>query len=79
MIASLVGGLVIILFAFLLHMNAAMKRARHAAAKELEASAGRARMCHPPTTCWQLADGNKFGMFLSHFKDEAGSDARCTP
>ena len=76
MIASLVGGLAISLLAFLLHMNAAMSKARQAAAMEREASAARGRLSHPPTTSWQLRQGNRYCMFLSHFKVEAGSDAR---
>merc|ERR1719424_880676 len=76
MIASLVGGLAISLLAFLLHMNAALRKARQAAATEREASAARGRLSHPPTTSWQLRQGNRYCMFLSHFKVEAGSDAR---
>ena len=79
MIASLVGGLAISLLAFLLHMNAALRKARQAAATEREASAARGRLSHPPTTSWQLRQGNRYCMFLSHFKVEAGSDARCMP
>merc|ERR1719424_347162 len=76
MIASLVGGLAISLLAFLLHMNAALQKARQAAATEREASAARGRLSQPPTTNWQLRQGNRYCMFLSHFKVEAGSDAR---
>ena len=33
-------------------------------------------MTQPPTTKWPLKEGNKYLTFLSHFKMEAGSDAR---
>jgi len=50
--------------------------AARAAATEREASIARGRLSIPPTTSWELRQGNCFGMFLSHFKEEAGSDAR---
>ncbi|KAL1519101.1 hypothetical protein AB1Y20_003366 [Prymnesium parvum] len=36
----------------------------------------RGRMAHPPTTRWQLHPSKRFCLFLSHYKEEAGSDAR---
>ena len=33
-------------------------------------------MSHPPTCDWQLQPGNSYLTFLSHYKVEAGSDAR---
>ena len=50
--------------------------AARAAAAEREASIARGHLSHPPTTSWELHPGNRFCMFLSHFKVEAGSDAR---
>eukprot|EP00964_Phaeocystis_antarctica_P107964 scaffold72598_cov40-Phaeocystis_antarctica.AAC.4 len=47
-----------------------------AVAIEHEASIARGRLSHPPTTSWELHESNCFGIFLSHFKEEAGSDAR---
>ena len=42
---------------------------------QLEATArARGRMRNPPTTAW--ATDNSFCTFLSHYKEEAGSDAR---
>ena len=50
--------------------------ASRAVAAEREASIARGRLTHPPTTSWKLRKGNRYSMFLSHFKEEAGSDAR---
>eukprot|EP00964_Phaeocystis_antarctica_P004986 scaffold2716_cov64-Phaeocystis_antarctica.AAC.11 len=50
--------------------------AARAAAAEREAFIARGRLTHPPTHSWELCQGNRFCMFLSHFKVEAGSDAR---
>ena len=36
----------------------------------------RGRMSHPPTCTWALRPGNRYCTFLSHFKVEAGADAR---
>ena len=52
------------------------RAAARAAAAEREASIARGRLSHPPTTSWELRQGNRFCVFLSHFKEEAGSDAR---
>ena len=42
----------------------------------LDAKQGQGRMAHPPTTKWHYEEGNRFACFLSHYKVEAGSDAR---
>eukprot|EP00964_Phaeocystis_antarctica_P008662 scaffold4690_cov64-Phaeocystis_antarctica.AAC.2 len=52
------------------------RSAARAAAAEREAVIARGRLSHPPTTSWELRQGNRYCMFLSHFKEEAGSDAR---
>ena len=52
------------------------REAARAAAAEREAVIARGRLSHPPTTSWELRQGNRYCMFLSHFKVEAGSDAR---
>ena len=52
------------------------RAAARAAAAAGEAAAARGRMTQPPTTKWPLKEGNKYLTFLSHFKMEAGSDAR---
>ena len=36
----------------------------------------RSFMTSPPTHNWELRQGNRYCAFLSHFKVEAGSDAR---
>ena len=33
-------------------------------------------MTHPPKTRWELNGGHKYCTFLSHYKVEAGADAR---
>ena len=58
--------------------HAAQSAARAAAAGH-EASILRGRLSFPPTHNWEMRDGNRYCMFLSHFKVEAGSDARCEP
>ena len=52
------------------------RSAARSAAVEREASIARGRLTHPPTHDWELCKGNRYCMFLSHFKVEAGSDAR---
>ena len=52
------------------------RRAARAAAAERAASISRGRLSYPPTHKWELRQGNRYCMFLSHFKEEAGSDAR---
>ena len=52
------------------------RSAARSAAAECEASVARGRLTHPPSHNWELRQGNCFCMFLSHFKVEAGSDAR---
>ena len=36
----------------------------------------RGRLSNPPMHSWELRQGNRYCVFLSHFKEEAGSDAR---
>ena len=60
--------------------NQAVKSTRAAAssaAAERKASIARGRLSQPPLYAWKLRSGNRYGLFISHFKDEAGSDARC--
>ena len=52
------------------------KAAARAAAVEREASIAQGRLSNPPSHNWKLREGNRYCMFLSHFKEEAGSDAR---
>ena len=51
-------------------------KAARAAAAEREASIARGRLTTPPMHNWELRQGNRYCVFLSHFKEEAGSDAR---
>jgi hypothetical protein len=52
------------------------RKAARAAAAEREASIARGRLTTPPFHNWKLRQGNRYCVFLSHFKVEAGSDAR---
>lgn len=52
------------------------RAAARAAAVEREASIARGRLSSPQTTSWELRQGNRFCVFLSHFKEEAGANAR---
>ena len=52
------------------------RKAARAAAAEREASIARGRLTTPPIHKWELRQGNRYCVFLSHFKEEAGSDAR---
>lgn len=52
------------------------RKAARAAAAEREASIARGRLTTPPMHKWELRQGNRYCVFLSHFKEEAGSDAR---
>ena len=52
------------------------RAAARAAAAERKASIARGRLTHPPSHEWELRQGNRYCIFLSHFKEEAGSDAR---
>ena len=33
-------------------------------------------LAKPPRVRWELGPGNKYAVFLSHYKDEAGMEAR---
>ena len=52
------------------------RSAARAADAERKAFIARGRLSHPPSYNWELCNGNRYCMFLSHFKVEAGSDAR---
>ena len=77
LISTLLSSLMV---ASLLTVYQAFKSTRAAAssaAAERKAAIARGRLSHPPMYDWKLRSGNRYGLFLSHFKDEAGSDARC--
>eukprot|EP00908_Phaeocystis_cordata_P021907 Transcript_4311.p1 GENE.Transcript_4311~~Transcript_4311.p1 ORF type:complete len:682 (+),score=196.31 Transcript_4311:167-2212(+) len=76
MVLALVAGLLLSLLVFLLQLNESARTARRIADAERTAAAARGRMSNPPTCDWQLRAGNKYLAFLSHYKVEAGSDAR---
>ena len=70
--AAFLGALIMSVHNF--RAAAAAQAREDAAAREAEEARG--RMSSPPTTKWVLPDGFKYCTFLSHFKVEAGSDAR---
>ena len=51
-----------------------VQRPQHVQRMQAVHAAG--RMAHPPTCAWSLGEGKSFAAFLSHYKVEAGSDAR---
>ena len=72
-------GIMVMLVPLCLLLYAAAQAARAArrnAVAEGAAAAARGRMSSPPTCNWQLKEGNSYLTFLSHYKVEAGSDAR---
>ena len=79
MVLALVAGLLISSLVVFLQMNESARSTRRTADTERAAAAARGRMSNPPTCDWKLKEGNEYLAFLSHFKVEAGSDARCTP
>jgi len=72
LLASLIVASVLAVYQ-VYHSTLGLARAADA---EREASIARGRLSHPPSHNWELRQGNRFCMFLSHFKVEAGSDAR---
>ena len=72
LLASILVGVVLAVY----QMYRAAQLAARMAAAEREAAEARGRMSSPPSCDWMLKEGNKYLTFLSHFKVEAGSDAR---
>ena len=72
LLASVIVGSVLAVY----QVYHSTRAAARAAAAEREACIARGHLSHPPTTSWELRQGNRFCAFLSHFKEEAGSDAR---
>ena len=76
LIFTLLASLIVASVLAVYQVYQSTRRAARTAAAEHEASIARGRLTHPPTHNWELRQGNRFCMFLSHFKVEAGSDAR---
>ena len=72
LLASVIVGSVLAVY----QVYHSTRAAARAAAVEREASIARGRLSHPPTISWELREGNRYCVFLSHFKEEAGSNAR---
>ena len=72
LLASLIVGSVLAVY----QVYQSTQGAARAAAADRDASIARGRLSHPPSHEWELRQGNRYCMFLSHFKEEAGSDAR---
>ena len=72
LLVALVAGCVLVA----IELTSEANEARRASAANRAAEAARGRMSKPPFCNWKLEDGNKYCVFLSHFKVEAGS-ARC--
>ena len=71
-IVGLVGSVLAVYPVYLSTLAAA-----RAAAAEREASIARGRLFHPPTTSWELRQGNRYCVFLSHcwLRQRGGSAA----
>ena len=76
LIFTLLASLIVASVLAVYQVYQSTRGAARAAAAEHEASIARGRLTHPPTHDWEMRQGNRFCMFLSHFKVEAGSDAR---
>ena len=72
LLASVIVGSVLAVY----QVYHSTRAAARAAAVEREASIARGRLSHPPTISWELRQGNRYCVFLSHFKEEAGANAR---
>ena len=72
LLASVIVGSVLAVY----QVYHSTRAAARAAAVEREASIARGRLTTPPMHSWELRQGNRYCVFLSHFKEEAGSDAR---
>ena len=76
LVSAVLSAAVVAIVYTIQQLKARLRKARLEAAAEREASAARGRMSYPPSCDWQNAEGNKYCTFLSHYKVEAGSDAR---
>tara|TARA_B110001469_G_C9599261_1_gene297702 strand:- start:237 stop:1019 length:783 start_codon:yes stop_codon:yes gene_type:complete len=75
-LASVIPVLIVALVQTAYQAYQSARGAARAAAAEHADSIARGRLHHPPSHNWELRQGNRFCIFLSHFKVEAGSDAR---
>ena len=76
LVCTLLASIIVAVLLAACQMYRAAKTAARMAAAQREAAEARGRMSTPPTCDWKLKEGNKYLTFLSHFKVEAGSDAR---
>jgi len=76
LIVTLLASLIVASVLAVYQVHQSTRAAWRVVAAEREASIARGRLSHPPSHGWQLRQGNRYCMFLSHFKEEAGSDAR---
>ena len=72
LLASLLVALVLVVY----QVYRSTRTVARAVAARRKAFIARGRLSYPPSYDWVPTDGNKFAMFLSHYKVEAGSDAR---
>ena len=76
MIGTLIMSLVICGVVLFMTMTQSAREAVRALKAAHAEEAARGRMSLPPVCDWQLAKGHNYCTFLSHYKVEAGSDAR---
>ena len=76
LILALLASLIVASVLAVYQVHQSTRAAARTAAAEREVSIARGRLSNPPSHKWELRQGNRYCMFLSHFKVEAGSDAR---
>ena len=76
LIFTLLASLIVASVLAVYQVHSSTRAMARAAAAEREAFIARGRLSHPASHNWELHQGNRFCTFLSHFKVEAGSDAR---
>eukprot|EP00964_Phaeocystis_antarctica_P048836 scaffold28282_cov74-Phaeocystis_antarctica.AAC.6 len=76
LIFTLLASVIVASVLAVYQVHQSTRAVERAADTEREAVIARGRLSRPPTHDWELCKGNRYCMFLSHFKVEAGSDAR---
>ena len=76
LIFALLASVIVASVLAVYQVHQSTRAAARTAAAEREVSIARGRLSNPPSHKWELRQGNRYCMFLSHFKVEAGSDAR---
>lgn len=76
MLGALLAGVILSGLIFVFDVLDSGRRLARERAKQIQAELSRGRMTQPPQCKWSLEPGMAYASFLSHYKVEAGSDAR---